>query len=93
MGCISAASTPERYRGRTSYAKNVQAAEREVREARDLTVAADLQLVGVDGSVVRFRAWNGSEYAELVEETVGPTVPASCGAQPEPQKTFSAQIV
>lgn len=83
----------ERYRGRTCYAANVQAAEREVREARDLESAADLRLVGVDGSVVRFRAWNGSEYAALVQETVGPSVPASCGVKPEPQKAFSAQIV
>ena len=83
----------EHYRGRTCYATNVQAAEREVREARDLESAADLHLAGVDGSVVRFRAWNGSEYAALVEEAVGPEVPASCGAQPEPQKAFSVQIV
>ena len=83
----------EHYRGRTCYATNVQAAERQVREARDLESAADLRLVGVDGSVVRFRAWNGSEYAARVEETVGPSVPASCGVEPEPQKAFSAQIV
>jgi len=83
----------EHYRGRTCYATNVQAAERVVREARDLESVADLHLVGVDGSVVRFRAWNGPEYAALVEETVGPSVPASCGAQPEPQKALSARIL
>lgn len=54
---------------------------------------ADLRVVRVDGSVVRFRAWNGSEYAALVEEIVGPSVPASCGAQPEPQKALSARIL
>ena len=82
----------EHYRGRTCYATNVQAAERVVREARDLESVADLHVVRVDGSVVRFRAWNGSEYAALVEEIVGPSVPASCGAQPN-LKALSARIL
>lgn len=75
------------------YATNVQVAERLVRDARDLETVADLREVRVDGSVVRFRAWNGSEYTALVEEIVGPSVPASCGAQPEPQKALSARIL
>ena len=83
----------DRYRGRTCYASTVQAAEQSVREARELDGVADLRLAGVEGALVRFRGSDAIEHAALVEEIVVPRVPAGCGADPEAQKTFSAQIV
>ena len=83
----------DRYRGRTCYASMVQAAERAVREARELEGVEDLRLTGVEGPVVRFRGWDGLEHAAQVEETIGPSVPASCGAEPAPHTVFSALVV
>ena len=82
-----------RYRGRTCYEPAVQAAERAVREAAELDRVADLRLVGVHGSVVSFRARDGTEYAADVKEIEGPAIPASCGALAEVQKAFRARIV
>jgi hypothetical protein len=82
-----------RYRGRTCYTQSQQAAERAVREAARLDGVGDLRLAGTDGPVVRFRAGDGTEYAAVVEEVEGPTTPASCGADPEPQKVFRADLV
>jgi hypothetical protein len=81
------------YRGRTCYPPSVQAAERAVREALDLEGAEDLRLAAVEGTLVRFRGRDGSDRAATVEEIVGPSVPVSCGVEPEPQKGFSAQLV
>ena len=83
----------DRYRGRTCYAPPTQAAERAVREAEELEGVADLRLVEIDGARVRFRAWDGSEHVALVEEVVGPRVPASCGVEPEHQKAFGARLL
>jgi hypothetical protein len=82
----------DRYRGRTCYVPATQAAERAVREMLELDGASDLRLTGVEGSQVRFRRWDGAEYAATVEETVGPSVPARCGVESEPQKSFNARI-
>jgi hypothetical protein len=71
----------------------VQAAEQSVREAGELDGVADLHLTGVEGALVRFRGWDGSQRAARVEEIVGPRVPASCGADREAQKAFRAEIV
>jgi hypothetical protein len=81
------------YRGRTCYEPRVQAAEHAVREFAGLDRAEDLALTGLDDSVVRFRTVDGSEYAAAVEEIDGPVVPASCGAEPEPQRTFTARVL
>ena len=81
------------YRGRTCYEPAVQAAERAVRQAAHVDGVAELRLAGVDGSVVRFRTWDGADYAALVEEIEGPATPASCGALAEAQRAFSAQIL
>jgi hypothetical protein len=81
-----------RYRGRTCYAREVQAAEHAVREAANLEGVSDLHLAGVEGPLVRFRARNGTAYGAVVEKVEGPTIPASCGADPEPQKVFTARI-
>lgn len=83
----------DRYRGRTCYPSAAQAAERVVREKRGLEHVADLQLVGIETAAVRLRGQDGSEYDVAVDEIVGPSVPASCGVEPEPQKGFSARIV
>ncbi len=81
------------YRGRTCYPQAAQAAERVLRDAFHLGMVADLRLEGLGGAGVRFRGPDGSEYDVAVAETVGPMVPASCGAEPEPQRSFSARIV
>lgn len=80
------------YRGRSVYAARVQAAELAVRTARELAGVADLELVDTDGANVRFRDRTGTEHVAVVEERVGPTVPASCGADPEPQPGFDARV-
>jgi hypothetical protein len=81
------------YRGRTCYEPRVQAAEHAIREAFGLARVEDLRLSGLDDAVVRFRAADGNEHAAVVGETDGPVVPASCGAAPEPQRTFTARLV
>ncbi len=79
----------EHYRGRTAYSAREQAAEHAVRAATGLTSLSDLRLVGDDGEYVRFADCDGREYRARPEEIAGPTVPASCGAEPSPQ----AQLV
>jgi hypothetical protein len=81
-----------RYRGRSVYSGRVQAAELAVRAGLGLDATGDLALVD-DGETVRFRGTDGREHAAIVEERVGPSVPASCGAEPEPQVGFSARLV
>ena len=83
----------DRYRGRTCYASMVQAAEWAVREALELEGVESLRLTGVEGPVVRFRGRDGLEHAAQVEEAIGPSVPASCGAEPAPHAVFSALVV
>ena len=80
----------DRYRGRTAYTARVQAAERAIRESRGLVDVADLALVGDDGTRVRFRDREGYEVDAVPHETVGPSVPASCGTDPAPQRHYSA---
>ena len=83
----------DHYRGRTCYDVQVQAAEHALRRALRLRDVHDLRLVDVDGSVVRFRGRDGSEHAATVEELAGPVVPASCGAEPEPQRALAARLI
>jgi hypothetical protein len=83
----------EHYRGRTSYSGREQAAERVVREVAALRGLSDLRLAGDDGRYVRFEGADGHTHVALVEEVPGPPVPASCGAAPEPQTHFHAQLV
>jgi hypothetical protein len=82
----------ERYRGRTAYTQAAQAGELVVREAEGFDAVADLRLVEAAGDRVRFRSWDGREHATVVEEGVGPAVPASCGAEAEPQLHFTARL-
>ena len=83
----------ERYRGRTAYAQAVQAGERAVREAEGLDAVADLRLVEAEGDRARFRSRDGREHATVAERTVGPTIPASCGGEAEPQTVVTARHV
>jgi hypothetical protein len=83
----------DHYRGRTAYTQREQAAERAVRESRGLVRANDLELVGDDGTHVRFVDSDGRELRAVPEELAGPAVPASCGTQPEPQRHLAARLV
>jgi hypothetical protein len=80
------------YRGRSAYSAHVQAAELAIRTELELGAIADLALVD-DGETVRFKGLDGREHVAIVEERVGPSVPASCGAEPERQIGFSARVV
>jgi len=82
-----------RYRGRTAYPQEVQAAERAVRDVTGLDRTRDLRLIDVDGERVRFRGADGKEHTALVESALGPVVPASCGAEPEPQPVLTARVL
>ena len=81
-----------RYRGRSAYPARVQAAELALRTELDLDAIGELALVD-DGETVRFKGADGREHAAIVEEHIGPSVPASCGAEPEPQVGFGARVV
>jgi hypothetical protein len=83
----------ERYRGRTCFAPRVQAAEHAVRAAAGLDGVDELSLTGSDSGQVRFRSWDGREWATVVEEVDGPVVPASCGGQPARQRSFRARVL
>ena len=82
----------EHYRGRTAYTQRQQAAERVVRESGGLVGVGDLSLVEDDGERVRFVDRDGQAHAAVPAATDGPSVPASCGAQPEPQRHVTAQL-
>jgi hypothetical protein len=82
----------EHYRGRVAYTAREQAAEWAVRESRGLVRATDLALVGDDGIHVTFRDPDGNELRATPRETAGPAVPASCGAEPEPQRHCAARV-
>ena len=79
------------YRGRTVYPEPVQAAEVAVRRHLGLDAVGDLVLRSHDGDVVRFGA-AGRIVTVRVEEEEGPTVPASCGAEPEPTSAWRARL-
>lgn len=83
----------DRYRGRACYDRVVQAAELAVRREARLDGIADLALEAVEEDVITFATFDGSEYTVVVEEVEGPAVPASCGADPEPQPHFAAASV
>jgi len=83
----------DRYRGRTCYEPAIQAAEQAVREATGLDGVSEIELAGVEGSMVRFRSWEGAEHTAIVKEVAGPVVPASCGADPKAQRVLRARVV
>lgn len=105
LGRISAAEAPavvaealagrialEHFRGRATFSPEVQAADIAVRGAFGLEGIDDLQLVTAEGGTVRFSDTSGREHVATVERHPGPVVPASCGAEPEPQAVFTARV-
>ncbi len=82
----------DHYRGRTCYEPRVQAAEIAIRQALGLADLHDLRLIADEASSVRFHVRGGAEQAATIAEIYGPVVPASCGAEPEPQKAFVARL-
>lgn len=82
----------DHYRGRTAYSAREQAAEGVIRAAAGLVSLEDLTLVGDDGVHVRFAGPDGRELRARPEEIAGPTVPASCGVEPAPQKQLVATL-
>jgi hypothetical protein len=82
----------ERYRGRTCFPAPVQAAEHAIRSAHGCDRLDALRLAAANGSTVRFRDSGGLEHAASVAEIAGPAVPASCGAEPEPQRAFAVRL-
>jgi hypothetical protein len=81
------------YRGRVAFAAAVQAGEVAVRNREGIEAVTDLQFVAAEDAVVRFRDADGRAHAAVVEQRVGPSVPASCGAEPEPQHGYVARVV
>jgi hypothetical protein len=86
-GCIPL----EHYRGRTLYEPAVQAAEVALRRELGLDRVDDLQLTGFSGGIARFGTSRG-DIEVAVEEHVGPVLPASCGARPEPAVVWRARL-
>jgi hypothetical protein len=106
LGRVSAAAAPgvvaetmdgridlDHFRGRATHSPQIQAADIAVRRAFGLEGVDDLDLVAADGDTVRFRDSAGRGHVAVVERRTGPIVPASCGADPEPQAAFSARVV
>jgi hypothetical protein len=83
----------EHYRGRTAYSPRVQAADVAVRLATGHDGVRDLAFVADDGTEVSLEARDGRTYTVAVDEVAGPRVPASCGAEPEPQPALAARLV
>ena len=82
----------DHYRGRTAYSAREQAADGVMRRAAGLLSLEDLTLVGDDGVHVRFADPDGNELRARPGEITGPTVPASCGVEPSPQKQLVATL-
>jgi hypothetical protein len=82
----------DHYRGRTAYPPRAQAADVAVRAVSGLDGLSDLAFVSDDGHGVVLDARDGRRFTVAVEEVAGPTVPASCGAQAEPQTVLSARV-
>ncbi len=78
------------YRGRTIYARPVQAAEAFVRQATGCDRVADLRLISVDGALVTFATPRGERTTEVTERSL-PPIPASCGSEPEAPVTWGAR--
>jgi hypothetical protein len=79
------------YRGRTLYEPHVQAAEIAARRRYELDHVDALRLVSDERGQVRFAGPSGDIEA-VVTEREGPTVPASCGAEPSPTTTFAVSL-
>lgn len=83
----------ERYRGRTCFEAPVQAAEHALRLSAGLDRVDDLRLLESAGATTRFVDVHGIAHRAEVVETAGPSVPVSCGAEPEGQRVLTARLV
>jgi hypothetical protein len=79
------------YRGRTLDSSRCQAADAEVRRTLGLDRIADVRPVGDDGRTIEVAVPEGVVHVR-VEETDGPLLPPSCGAEPEPSRRFVAHV-
>jgi hypothetical protein len=79
------------YRGRTIYSRPVQAAEILVRAVSGCDGVGDLRLLVHAGDLVTFATPSG-ELTARVEQRPGPSVLASCGAEPERAVQWSARL-
>lgn len=82
----------DHYRGRTAYSPRVQAADVAVRTETGLVGLDEIGLASEDGEHVRLASRDGRAFEVAVEAAEGPSLPASCGAVPEPQPTLTAQL-
>lgn len=81
-----------RYRGRSLYPPQAQAAEVAIRRARELDRLDALRLVaGVDADWT-FALHDGATVTARVTETEGPVLPKSCGAEPGPTAAFRVEL-
>lgn len=79
------------YRGRTLYEPAVQAAEVALRQELRLDRIGDVRLLDVGDGTVRFSTTRG-EATMAVAGSAGPSLPASCGAAPEPTQRYDAWL-
>jgi len=79
------------YRGRTVHAPSAQAAEILVRTVTGCDAVAGLQLLAHEGDRVTFSTPAG-ELTARVERRPGPSLPASCGGDPEPTVRWVASL-
>jgi hypothetical protein len=91
-GTLAAGRIPlELYRGRTLHAPEVQAADAAIRAVDGLDGVGDVGLVEHVGDRVVL-AIPGATVELTVSEVPGPTLPASCGAEPEPTTSLLATV-
>jgi hypothetical protein len=82
----------ELYRGRSIYPAEVQAVEVDIRLAGGFDRLDELRLVSHVGDHVVFETPTG-ETARRVSSRPGPTLPKSCGAEPEQVSVFDVEEV
>lgn len=85
----------ELFRGRTEYDRPAQAAEIFLRRQTGLLGSRDLDWIETRGEsdgawTVRFRQGAAEHRVRVLREDMGQTLPASCGADPEPAMRFVA---
>jgi hypothetical protein len=79
------------YRGRSLHARAVQAADAAVRRELGADRLTDVRLVSHDGDLVRLDTPAGMVEVS-VEERIGPSLPASCGGDPEETVVLEAMV-
>lgn len=79
------------YRGRTLDSPRCQAADAEVRRTLGLDRIADVRPLRDDGRAIDVTVPEGVVHVR-VDETDGPLLPPSCGAEPEPSRRLVAHI-